>query len=145
MYIKRNSNGQTQKHTSLYGPTRKCCISKVVSSFEAGVLVIFINIVLHLSTREDNAALKSLEALFHSILTSGPPRTGRSRWRSQPQNGAKQSKQIQWTHDPELLWSQSMGPKLSFLCFFAHNFKRKLIRYSILSLQVASLSSATLC
>ena len=58
------------------------------------------------------------------------------------------SKQIHRTRDPGLLWSQSMVPSLCFQKrkpFFAHNFKRKSTRYSILSLQVASLSSATSC
>ena len=49
--------------------------------------------------------------------------------------------------DPGLLWSQSI---VSNLCFqkrqpflFPHNLKRKSIRYSIIWLQVASLSTAT--
>ena len=57
-------------------------------------------------------------------------------------------KQIHRTRDPRLLWTQSMAPNLCFRerqTFFAHNFKRKSTRYSILSLQVAFLSSATLC
>ena len=47
------------------------------------------------------------------------------------------SKQTRRTRDPGLLWSQSMVPNLCFRKrqpFFAHNFKRKSIRYSILSL-----------
>jgi len=52
------------------------------------------------------------------------------------------------TPDLVLLRSQSMVPNLCFRKrqpFCAHNFKRKSTRYSILSQQVASLSSATSC
>ena len=57
------------------------------------------------------------------------------------------SLQTDLSRDPGLLWSQSMVPNQCFRKrqpFFAHNFKGKSIRYSILSLQVAFLSSATL-
>ena len=52
------------------------------------------------------------------------------------------SKQSRRKHDPGLLCSLSMVLNLCFWKqqpFFAHNFNRKSIRYSILSLQVASL------
>jgi len=55
------------------------------------------------------------------------------------------SKRIRWTHDPGLLWSQLMVPTLCFRKrqpFFAHSFEKNSTRYSILSLQVTSLSSA---
>jgi len=57
------------------------------------------------------------------------------------------SKRIHRMRNPGLLWSQSMLP---YLCFqkrqplFAHNFKWESTRYSILPLQVASLSSTIL-
>jgi len=57
-------------------------------------------------------------------------------------------KQIRRTRNPGLLWIRSMVPNLYFRKrqpFLAHNFKRKSTRYSILSLHVASLFSATLC
>jgi len=58
------------------------------------------------------------------------------------------SKQIRQSRYPRLVWSQTMVPNLCFRKrqpFFTHNFKRKSTRYSILSLQVASLSSAASC
>jgi len=58
------------------------------------------------------------------------------------------SKQIRWTCDPGLLRSQSTVPNLCFRelqPFLVITLKKKSTRYSILSLQVASLSSATSC
>jgi len=42
-------------------------------------------------------------------------------------------------------WCRTCVSENGNVPFFAHNFKRKSIGYSILSLQVASLSRATLC
>ena len=89
------------------------------------------------------------KAPFHSI--GRPIHLGRTQsWRRTMDPRAPfHSKQICRKRDPGLLiWGQSIMLNLCFgkrQSVFTYNSKRKSTRYSILSLQVASLSSATSC